>query len=108
MCASAVHNLATYYFKHITVGESPTTPAALNLARHVAGCPGVFLEILKTLFEIVLFEDCGNQWSLSRPMLSLILISEEVIVETANFEFRSCFVVFLFRSSFVWQVQTKQ
>ncbi|XP_028105223.1 exportin-7-A-like [Camellia sinensis] len=77
-CASAVDNLATYYFNHITVGESPTTPAALNLARHVADCPGVFPEILKTLFEIVLFEDCGNQWSLSRPMLSLILISEEM------------------------------
>ncbi|KAL7225616.1 hypothetical protein ACSBR1_020889 [Camellia fascicularis] len=77
-CASAVDNLATYYFNHITVGESPTTPAALNLAQHVADCPGVFPEILKTLFEIVLFEDCGNQWSLSRPMLSLILISEEM------------------------------
>ncbi|KAF5937890.1 hypothetical protein HYC85_025396 [Camellia sinensis] len=77
-CASAVDNLATYYFNHITVGESLTTPAALNLARHVADCPGVFPEILKTLFEIVLFEDCGNQWSLSRPMLSLILISEEM------------------------------
>lgn len=36
-------------------------------------------QILKTLFEIVLFEDCGNQWSLSRPMLSLILISEQVM-----------------------------
>ncbi|OIT33526.1 hypothetical protein A4A49_14947 [Nicotiana attenuata] len=33
---------------------------------------------MKTLFEIVLFEDCGNQWSLSRPMLSMILISEEM------------------------------
>ncbi|KAE9465807.1 hypothetical protein C3L33_02287, partial [Rhododendron williamsianum] len=77
-CASAVDNLATYYFNNITVGDSPTTPAALKLARHVADCPGVFPEILKTLFEIVLFEDCGNQWSLSRPMLSLILISEEM------------------------------
>lgn len=38
------------------------------------------MKILKTLFEIVLFEDCGNQWSLSRPMLSLILISEQVIL----------------------------
>ncbi|KAF7116640.1 hypothetical protein RHSIM_RhsimUnG0020700 [Rhododendron simsii] len=77
-CASAVDNLATYYFNNITVGDSPATPAALKLTRHVADCPGVFPEILKTLFEIVLFEDCGNQWSLSRPMLSLILISEEM------------------------------
>lgn len=35
--------------------------------------------MLKSLFEIVLFEDTGNQWSLSRPMLSMILISEQVM-----------------------------
>ncbi|MCD7446845.1 hypothetical protein HAX54_017907 [Datura stramonium] len=77
-CASAVDNLATFYFEHITAGESPTNPMALNLAQHLTDCPNIFLEILKALFEIVLFEDSGNQWSLSRPMLSMILISEEM------------------------------
>ncbi|KAK4797341.1 hypothetical protein SAY86_029667 [Trapa natans] len=77
-CASAVDNLAAFYFNNITMGESPRSPAAINLARHVADCPNLFPEILKTLFEIVLFEDCGNQWSLSRPMLSLILINEQI------------------------------
>ncbi|XP_047307170.1 exportin-7-A-like isoform X3 [Impatiens glandulifera] len=77
-CASAVDNLATFYFNNITIGEPPASPAALVFARNVADCPDVFPEILKTLFEIVLFEDCGNQWSLSRPMLSLILLSEEM------------------------------
>ncbi|URE05702.1 hypothetical protein MUK42_19697 [Musa troglodytarum] len=77
-CASAIDNLASFYFNNITVGEMPPSPATMNLARHVAECPNLFAEILKTLFEIVLFEDCGNQWSLSRPMLSLILISEQV------------------------------
>ncbi len=37
-------------------------------------------QILKTLFEIIIFEDAGNQWSLSRPILSLIMISEQVLV----------------------------
>ncbi len=32
----------------------------------------------RTLFEVILFEECGNQWSLSRPMLSLILINEQI------------------------------
>ncbi len=32
----------------------------------------------RTLFEVVLFEECSNQWSLSRPMLPLILISEQI------------------------------
>ncbi|XP_038977718.1 exportin-7-like isoform X2 [Phoenix dactylifera] len=77
-CASAVDNLAAFYFNNITAAEVPPSPAALNLARHIAECANLFPEILKTLFEIVLFEDCGNQWSLSRPMLSLILISEQM------------------------------
>ncbi|KAM0944113.1 putative importin-beta domain, armadillo-like helical, exportin [Dioscorea sansibarensis] len=77
-CASAVDNLAAFYFNNITIGEVPPAPAALNLARHIAECPTLFPELLKTLFEIVLFEDCGNQWSLSRPMLSLIVISEQM------------------------------
>jgi len=34
--------------------------------------------MLRTLFEIILFEDAGNQWSLSRPILSLIMTSEQV------------------------------
>ncbi|XP_002871199.2 exportin-7 isoform X2 [Arabidopsis lyrata subsp. lyrata] len=77
-CAIAVDNLASYYFNNITMGEAPTSPAAIRFAQHIADCPSLFPEILKTLFEIVLFEDCGNQWSLSRPMLSLILISEQI------------------------------
>ncbi|MBA0571126.1 hypothetical protein Golob_004717, partial [Gossypium lobatum] len=75
-CAAAVDNLAAFYFNNITMGEAPTSPASVKLAQHIADCPSLFPQILKTLFEIVLFEDCGNQWSLSRPMLSLILISE--------------------------------
>ncbi|XP_058078819.1 uncharacterized protein LOC131227118 isoform X2 [Magnolia sinica] len=77
-CAAAVDCLAGFYFNNITVGEPPTSPVAMNLARHIVECPSLFPEILKTLFEIVLFEDCGNQWSLSRPMLSLILINEQI------------------------------
>lgn len=77
-CASAIDNLAAFYFNNITMGEAPSSPAAISLARHIADCPTLFPEILKTLFELVLFEDCPNQWSLSRPILSLILISEQI------------------------------
>ncbi|GLT74542.1 hypothetical protein SLA2020_463300 [Shorea laevis] len=77
-CASAVDNLAAFYFNNITMGEAPTSPAAINLARHIADCPTLFPQILKTLVELVLFEECSNQWSLSRPILSLILISEQI------------------------------
>lgn len=76
-CAAAVDNLAAYFFNNVTSGEAPTSPAPLNMVKHITECPTLFPEILKSLFEIVLFEDCANQWSLSRPMLSLILINEQ-------------------------------
>ncbi|KAK9733076.1 hypothetical protein RND81_04G041800 [Saponaria officinalis] len=77
-CSSAIDHLATFYFNNVTMGEAPSLVAAINLSRHIAECPTLFPEILKTLFELYLFEDCLNQWSLSRPILSLILISEQI------------------------------
>ncbi|KAM0896612.1 hypothetical protein ACQ4PT_023079 [Festuca glaucescens] len=104
-CASAIDSLAAFYFNNITnitAGDNPPSPAALNLARHIGEFPSLFpqvcdanllhhilkgyyviitlflQQILKTLFEIIIFEDAGNQWSLSRPILSLIMISEQM------------------------------
>ena len=34
--------------------------------------------MLTTVLNIVMFEDCRNQWSMSRPLLALILLNEEV------------------------------
>uniref|UniRef100_A0A803LT90 Uncharacterized protein n=1 Tax=Chenopodium quinoa TaxID=63459 RepID=A0A803LT90_CHEQI len=77
-CASAIDNLATFYFDHIMMGESPASPALLSFAKHISDCADIFLDILKTMFEIVLYEDNSSQWGLSRAILSLILISEEM------------------------------
>ena len=48
------------------------------MAEHLRARPDLLPTLLTSLFEIVLFEDCTNQWSLSRPMLSLILVNEQV------------------------------
>ncbi|KAK9671280.1 hypothetical protein RND81_12G019100 [Saponaria officinalis] len=77
-CGAAIDHLATYYFDRILMEEIPPTPSKLNFAKQVANCVDLLLEILKTLFEIVLFEDTGNLWNLGKPMLSLILLSEEM------------------------------
>uniref|UniRef100_A0A0E0JH30 Importin N-terminal domain-containing protein n=1 Tax=Oryza punctata TaxID=4537 RepID=A0A0E0JH30_ORYPU len=77
-CASAIDSLAAFYFNNITAADGPPSPAALNLARHIGEFPTLFPQILKTLFEIIIFEDAGNQWSLSRPILSLIMLSEQM------------------------------
>ncbi|CAL5054063.1 unnamed protein product [Urochloa decumbens] len=77
-CACAIDSLAAFYFNNITAGDAPPSSAALNLARHIGEFPNLFPQILRTLFEIILFEDVGNQWSLSRPILSLIMTSEQM------------------------------
>jgi len=33
--------------------------------------------MLSTVLNIIMFEDCRNQWSMSRPLLGLILLNEE-------------------------------
>ncbi|RWW38240.1 hypothetical protein BHE74_00056540, partial [Ensete ventricosum] len=44
-CASAMDNLATFYFNHITFGEVPASPASMNFTRHIAECPNLFTEV---------------------------------------------------------------
>lgn len=52
-CASAVDSLAAYYFNNITMGEVPTSPAAANLARHIADCPNLFPEVSERRFYLL-------------------------------------------------------
>jgi len=85
-CAAAIDVLAANTFKAAhpdaalagAGGGLNPPPGAEALAGRVAAHPGLFPDVLRTLFDIVLFEDCANQWSLSRPMLSLILVNEAV------------------------------
>lgn len=76
-CADSIDHLATFYIGFMT-GDTPVAPSLLTFAQHVSDSADIFLDILKTMFEIVLFEETTNQWGLSRPMLSLILLSEEM------------------------------
>ena len=34
-------------------------------------------QMLSTVLNIIMFEDCRNQWSMSRPLLGLILLNAE-------------------------------
>lgn len=42
--------------------------------------PDLFSRILEYLLRVILFEDCANQGSISRPMLGLILTHTKVMV----------------------------
>lgn len=43
--------------------------------------PEILQQILSTVLNVIMFEDCRNQWSMSRPLLGLILLNEEVSLQ---------------------------
>ena len=38
----------------------------------------IVFQMVSTVLNIIMFEECRNQWSMSRPLLGLILLNEEV------------------------------
>lgn len=39
--------------------------------------PEILQNILSSMLNIIMFEDCKNQWAMSRPLFVLILLYEE-------------------------------
>ena len=46
--------------------------------------PEILQQMLSTVLNIIMFEDCRNQWSMSRPLLGLILLNEEYFEHLKN------------------------
>jgi exportin-7 len=70
ICAALDH-LCTYYYTQV----KKNTPQAQLLQKHLKQNQDVFPRILAQFFNMIMFQECGNQWSLSRTMLSLIVIN---------------------------------
>ncbi|KAL8129299.1 hypothetical protein V2J09_018454 [Rumex salicifolius] len=77
-CASSIDHLATCYFDRVVMGEPPASPVAINIAKHVSEGHEIFSRILKMIFEMILFQENSSTWSLSKPILSSILMSQEM------------------------------
>lgn len=73
-CAAALEHLAAFHFRTLT--EEREAPAKAQLAAHLAAEPQLFSAQLEVLLHMIVFEDCPNQWSLSRPLLALILTND--------------------------------
>lgn len=54
--------------------------------------------MLSTVLNIIIFEDCRNQWSMSRPLLGLILLNEKVNGGAGRGRPPTCAFVTQFRS----------
>ena len=82
-CAAALEHLAAFHFAAATDDRDSSVKAAL--AAHLSREPELFSSQLAVLLNMIVFEDCANQWSLSRPLLALILADgERLVVQTCN------------------------
>jgi hypothetical protein len=75
-CSNAIDQIISYHLGKPS--KNRDVNAASIIASHILASSDAFADILKTLFKKVLFEDCQNQWTVSRPMLSLILLNPRV------------------------------
>eukprot|EP01065_Artemidia_motanka_P013147 TRINITY_DN1724_c1_g1_i1.p1 TRINITY_DN1724_c1_g1~~TRINITY_DN1724_c1_g1_i1.p1 ORF type:complete len:1118 (+),score=401.74 TRINITY_DN1724_c1_g1_i1:118-3471(+) len=86
--AQAVGHLCTFYHAQMQKmasvgGQQPGSQCGQNvqlLRTHFAADAGIFARVLQEIFRIILYDDAVNQWSMSRPMLPLILIDEQSFV----------------------------
>jgi len=81
-CCATLDHIVSYLFKQWTL-KNRKQQRAFQLANServlqtVEQHPEILQQMLETVLNIVMFEDCRNQWSMSRPLLGLILLNEE-------------------------------
>ena len=69
--------LLSCFFKAGKVRRGQTMPENDALVQVVKMHPEILQQMLSTVLNIIMFEDCRNQWSMSRPLLGLILLNED-------------------------------
>ena len=85
-CCSALDHIITYLFKQLTKKKRQSQSNIESVTQDVTLIqvyqqqPQVFHQMLSNVLNIFIFEDCRNQWSMSRPLLGLILLNEQVII----------------------------
>mmetsp|Transcript_37396 Transcript_37396/g.101262 ORF Transcript_37396/g.101262 Transcript_37396/m.101262 type:complete len:805 (-) Transcript_37396:279-2693(-) len=71
-CASAIDYLASYLF----INRDKDWQSLHMLQAHVAQDPSLLPKLTQTLFTQLLFGPYSNHWSVTRPMLSLMMADE--------------------------------
>ncbi|XP_014341924.1 exportin-7 isoform X2 [Latimeria chalumnae] len=87
-CCSSLDHIVTYLFKQLSRStKKRTTPLTQESDRflHIMQQhPEMIQQMLSTVLNIIIFEDCRNQWSMSRPLLGLILLNEKYFSDLRN------------------------
>lgn len=71
-CCSTLDSILTFAL----VGRNKPRPdvVAVSLFNLIGATRAIFTQMLKDLLGTVIFEDCKHQWSVSRPLLGLIVV----------------------------------
>ena len=76
-CGTAIDHLSAFRFRQGVKGGE----IAVQFEQHVKNSPDLFSSCLHIIFNMIVNVDCTNQWSLSRPLLSLILTNPNTFME---------------------------
>ncbi|XP_037791669.1 exportin-7 isoform X1 [Penaeus vannamei] len=78
-CCATLDHIVTYLFKclHQKSKKGTVDLESDALVRVMKHQPSILQQMLATVLNIIMFEDCRNQWSMSRPLLPLILLNNE-------------------------------
>lgn len=77
-CCSALDHIITFLFKNLSKQKRGQSVHQVPLVQVYQQQAQVFQQVLTVVLSIIIFEDCKNQWSMSRPLLGLILLNEQV------------------------------
>ena len=78
-CCSTLNHILTYLFKKLSKSKGPLSPSRQTPFLKILEIrPEILQQMLSSIMNIIMFESCRNQWSMSRPLLGLILLNEEV------------------------------
>ncbi|MEE6478994.1 hypothetical protein FKM82_012087 [Ascaphus truei] len=86
-CCACLDYIVTYLFKHIAkegkkpLGRREISQDGQRLLHFMQQNPNVLQQMMSILMNTIIFEDCRNQWSVSRPLLGLILLNEKYFTE---------------------------
>ncbi|NXG43266.1 XPO7 protein, partial [Psilopogon haemacephalus] len=87
-CCSCLDHIVTYLFKQLSRStkkrSTPLTQESDRFLHIMQQHPEMIQQMLSTVLNIIIFEDCRNQWSMSRPLLGLILLNEKYFSDLRN------------------------
>ncbi|XP_041988745.1 exportin-7 [Aricia agestis] len=82
-CCATLDHIVTYLFKQLVQKTSnkvsnPRLPEESNnmFIEVLQRRPEIMQQLLATVLNVIMFEECCNQWSMSRPLLGLVLLNE--------------------------------